>query len=168
MGNTTDLRRELKKRFYPLVAAHGFHIDKSAGPFGVDFRRMTADGIDVFDLQWDKYGRPRFVVNFGLCPATGAYHFGEHVLPEKVLAYMGSPSGRLGPGKGAGNHSWFRQDRAFFRRVVLRQQPRPAAEVVDELLGVFPELLAWFRDQRPGPHMVFANRHRQQRSAMTG
>jgi hypothetical protein len=40
MGRTTELRRELKRRFYPLAAALGFQIDNSFGPFGVDFRRF--------------------------------------------------------------------------------------------------------------------------------
>ena len=154
MGNTTELRRELKRRFYPFAAEHGFQIDTANGPFGIEFRRLTPDGVEVFDLQWEKSGRPRFVVNFGHCPAGGVIHAGEQVLPDKVLSYMGSSSGRLQPGKGSGTGCWFRQDRSFFRRVMLRQQPRAAAEVVDELLGLFQELQAWFRDRHVGPHIV--------------
>jgi len=154
MGKTTHLRRELKARFYPFAAARGFVLDTTHAPFSVDFRRITLDGVDVFDLQWDKSGQPRFVVNFGHCPLDGAVHHGERVAPDKVLAYMGSSSGRLQPGKGAGTHCWFSQDRPFFRRVVLRQQPRPAADVVDELLRLFPELERWFEHRRIGTHMV--------------
>jgi hypothetical protein len=157
MGRTTDLRRELKRRFYPFAAENGFQIDMTHGPFGVDFRRIRAEGIDVFDLQWEKYGKPRFVVNFGQCSATGVVHFEEHIPPEKVLAYMGSVSGRLGPGKGASTRSWFCQDRSVFRRVLLRQPDRPAAEVVDELLSLFPELEDWFQKGRVGPHMAIIN-----------
>lgn len=157
MGNTTDLRRELKKRFYPFVAKHGFQIDTTHSPFSIDFRRITAEGINVFDLRWEKYGRPRFVVNFGHCSASGVIHFGEEVPPGKVLSYMGSSSGRLQPKKGSGTGSWFRQDRSFFYRVVLRQQPRPAAEVVDELLSLFPELEEWFHHRHLGPHIVIMN-----------
>jgi len=154
MGKTTDLRRELKKRFYPFVAAYGFQIDMMHSPFSIEFRRMTAERIDVFDIQWEKHGRPRFVVNFGHCSTSGAVHFGEQVAPDRVLSYMGSSSGRLQPRKGSGTCAWFRQDRSFFRRVVLRHQPRTAAHVVDELLCLFPELEAWFRQQHLGPHMM--------------
>jgi hypothetical protein len=153
MGRTTDLRRELKRRFYPFAAGHGFEIDMTHGPFGVDFRRIGAEGIDVFDLQWEKYGRPRFVVNFGHCPANGVTRLGEQVPPDKVLSYMGSLSGCLQPAKGTGTHSWFCQDRSFFRRVVLRQQNRPTSDVVDELLSLFQELEDWFQNRRLGPHM---------------
>lgn len=153
MGRTTDLRRELKRRFYPFAAGRGFVVDTSSGPSSVDFRRFTATHVDVFDLQWEKYGRPRFVLNFGKASASGVTHFGETVLPEKVLSYMGPQSGRLRPGGGAGTSSWFCQDRPFFRRVVLRQADQPAANVVDLLLALFPEVDEWFKHGRLGPHM---------------
>lgn len=112
MGRTTNLRRELKRRFYPVAVAHGFNIDMTHGPFSVDFRRIRPDGIDVFDLQWEKYGSTR---------------------------------------------CWFCQDHSFFRRVLLRQQDRPASEVVDGLLSLFPELEDWFQNGRLGPHMSIIN-----------
>jgi hypothetical protein len=152
MGRTTELRRELKHRFYPVAAALGFQIDNSFGPFGVDFRRFTPTHLDIFDLQWEKSGHPRFVLNFGRTPADGVIHHGEQVPPERVLSYMGS-AGRLQPGTRASTSSWFRQDPVFFQRVVLRQTDRPAAEVVDELLSLFPELIEWFDHGRLGPHM---------------
>jgi hypothetical protein len=168
MGITTDLRRELKQRFYPFAAEHGFKIDTTHSPFSVKFRRITAERTDVFDLQWEKYGRPRFVVNFGQCSRSGAVHFGEHVPPDRVLPYMGSSSGRLQPQKGPGPRAWFRQGRSFFRRVVLRHQPRPAAYVVDELLCLFPELDEWFLHQRLGPHMVILSYPWQKQSEPHG
>ena len=166
MGTTTDLRRELKKRFYPFAAERGFQIDMTHSPFSVDFRRITMEGIDVFDLQWEKYGSPRFIVNFGHCPAGGVIHHGEQVPPEKVLSYMGSSSGRLQPKNGSGTRSWFCQDPSFFRHLVLRQQPRPAADVVDELLCLFPELEEWFRHRRMGPHMMLSNYPWQKQSGV--
>lgn len=168
MGNTTALRRELKKRFYPFVADQKFEIDRTSSPFSIDFRRSTAEGVDVFDIQWEKSGSPRFVVNFGHCPSSGVIHFGEPVAPDKVLSYMGSSSGRLQPGKGSSTRSWFCQDRSFFHRVVLRRPPRPAAAVVDELLSLFPELQEWFTRRRLGPHMVMAHNSRRKQSAAIG
>jgi hypothetical protein len=168
MGKTTDLRRELKNRFYPFVAERGFQIDMTHSPFSVDFRRITAERIDVFDLQWEKYGRPRFIVNFGHCSTSGAVHFGEQISPDRVLSYMGSLSGRLHAKKGSQTRAWFRQDRSFFRRVVLRHQPRPVAHVVDELLCLFPELEEWFRHQRLGAHMVIQSYPWQKQSGAQG
>ena len=153
MGRTTELRRELKRRFYPFVAGHGFQVDTKYGPIGTDFRRITSTCVDVFDIQWEKYGRPRFVLNFGKTPADGVMHFDEQVPPEKVLSYMGAQSGRLQPRRGPSANSWFRQDPTFFRRVLLRQPDRHPTDVVDELLVLFPELEEWFKNGQVGPHM---------------
>jgi hypothetical protein len=112
----------------------------------------------VFGLQWENCGRPRFVLNFGQCPATGAVHFNEHIPPEKVLPYMGTASGRLKPNKGgASTRCRFSQDHSFIRRILLRQQDRPAFEVVDQLLPLFPELEDWFQNGQLRPHMTNIN-----------
>jgi hypothetical protein len=152
MGRTTNLRRELSQRFYPFAKERGFQTDSSSGPLSVDFRRITFTSVDVFDLQWEKYGRPRFVLNFGKT-AAAVNHMGKLVPPEKVLSYMGLQSGRLQPGAGASTGSWFRQDHSFFRRVLLRQADRPARDVVDELLSLFPEVEEWFEKGILGSHM---------------
>jgi hypothetical protein len=153
MGRTTHLRQALRHTFYPFAIDCGFQVDEITAPLGVDFRRFSQDRIDVFDLQWEKHGRPRFVVNFGQTPSVGVIHFGEYVPPEKVLSYMGARSGRLQPRRGADTSSWFRQDRSFFKRLVLRQPLRPAEEVVEELLSLFQELERWFEQGRLGLHM---------------
>jgi hypothetical protein len=153
MGRTSDLRRELKRTFYPYVTDRGFQIDKSSGPHSIDFRRFGPDHIDVFDIQWEKYGRPRFVVNFGQAPSVGVTHSGESVPPEKILSYMGPQSGRLQPHVGAGTGSWFRQDYSFLQRIIFRQAVRPAEEVVGELMSLFNELESWFEHGQLGVHM---------------
>ena len=68
MGRTTDLRREMKRRFFPAMIDSGFSVDMRNAPSFVDFRRITPDAIQAFDIQWEKYGRPRFVINFGMRP----------------------------------------------------------------------------------------------------
>jgi hypothetical protein len=65
MGRTTDLRREIKRRFFPVMADKGFSLDMRDAPFFVGFRRMTSEAIYVCDIQWEKYSRPCFVINFG-------------------------------------------------------------------------------------------------------
>lgn len=83
MGKTTDLRRELKRTFYPYVTKSGFHIDKSTGPHSIVFRRFGPGHIDAFDIQWTKYGQ---------VPSAGVTHFGvlsfdkQFVLLRKSLA----------------------------------------------------------------------------------
>jgi hypothetical protein len=153
MGRTTELRRELKRRFYPVAERHGFILDMQSAPFGIDFRRISPASVDVFDLQWEKYGRPRFVVNFGKCPGGGATHLGERFPPDRVLSYMGPVHGRLQPGSGTRTTSWFSQDRPLLQQLLLRRGNRSPAAVVDSLLTLFPELEEWFQRGAVGPHL---------------
>lgn len=156
MGRSTELRREMKNRFYPYVKSIGFTVDLSHGPNSQDFRRIKENEVDVFDIQWEKYGLPRFVINFGKCPKEGVMHLGQPIPAEKVLSYMGSMQGRLRPSGQASETStrrWFCQDRSFFLRVLLKRPDRPACDVVDELMRLFAELEAWFDTGLVGPHM---------------
>ena len=131
MGRTSELRREIKMRFVPLAAASGFALSEAHAPGFLEFRRVVGDGEHLFDVQWEKYGRPRFVVNFS--------SDGKH--------------GRLQPRAGAGTSSWFRQDATLLDRLLFRPSLRPSSEVVDELISLFPELEGFFSQQVLGKHM---------------
>lgn len=132
MGRTTELRREIRKRVIPLATASGFALSQADAPFVWEFRRTVGGDEHYFDVQWEKYGRPRFVVNFS---SSGKF-------------------GRLQPGSGTGTSSWFRQDSTLFERLLLRPALRPPSEVVDELLALFPELEEYFSEGQVGRHMV--------------
>lgn len=156
MARSTELRREITNRFHPYVKNIGFTVDLRHDPNSQDFRRIKENEVDVFDIQWEKHGLPRFVINFGKCPKEGVMHLGQPIPAEKVLSYMGSVQGRLRPSEQTSETStrrWFCQDRSFFLRVLLRRPDRPACEVVDELMRLFPELEAWFNTDAVGPHM---------------
>jgi hypothetical protein len=45
----------------------------------VGFRRITPQAIHVCDIQREKYGRPRFAINFGQCGPAGAICHGQPV-----------------------------------------------------------------------------------------
>jgi hypothetical protein len=131
MGRTTELRRELRKRFIPLATSKGFALSEANAPFSWEFRRVVGGDEQSFDIQWEKYGRPRFVVNFssrGRC-------------------------GRLQPGSGTGTSSWFRQDPTILDRLLLRAALRAPAEVVDELIALFSELEQFFSEGLVGKHV---------------
>ena len=121
MGRTTELRREIKRRFFPAMTAKGFSTDMRYAPFFVGCRRMTPQGIHVCDIQWDKYGRPRFVINFGKCSLAGVICHGQPVRPEDVTASETPLRGRLAPGRHSTVGGWFRQDRP------LIESPPPIA-----------------------------------------
>jgi len=53
MGRTTELRREIKRRFFPLGIAKGFSSDMRLRLPG----KLASDAIFVCDIQWEKYVR---------------------------------------------------------------------------------------------------------------
>ena len=153
MGNTTELRREIKRTFLPFAETHGFNIDRRYSPQFLEFRRVTESEMHLFDIQWEKYGKPRFVVNFGKCPADGVEFNGEMLSPDQVSPAHCSIKGRLQPGKGPMTSSWFRQDKPLLARLWSRESLYPPSQVVGELITLFPELEAYWQDGNTGSHL---------------
>ncbi len=153
MGNTTELRREIKRTFVPFAEARGFNFDQRYSPQFLEFRRIIDGELHLFDIQWEKYGKPRFVVNFGKSPADGVKFNGELLPPDKVSPAHCSVKGRLQPGKGPMTSSWFRQDKPLLARLVSRESLYPPSHVVGELIALFPELEAYWRDGSSGSHL---------------
>src|SRR5215831_8895137 len=153
MGRTTDLRREIKRRFFPVMTAKGFSADMRHAPFFICFRRMTPEAIHVCDIQWEKYGRPRFVINFGKCSPAGVICHGRPVRPEDVTPSATPLSGRLAPGRHSTVGGWFRQDRPLMESIIHLSRLRPPGEVVTTLLTVFHEVEDWWEDSSVGPHV---------------
>jgi len=152
MGRTTALRAELKRRLYPALLQQGFLPDLRSAPTTITFRRTTATAVHVCDVQFEKYGSPRLVVNFGRCGPKGMICHGEHVAAADVCPGQTLRSGRLTPRPGGSTAAWFRQDRGLLARLIGRPD-RPAREVVSELLALLPEVEAFFADGAVGPHL---------------
>jgi hypothetical protein len=152
MGYTTALRREIKERFTPAMAERGFACDMRKAPQFFTFRRITPDAVQVFDIQWEKYGRPRFVVNFGQCAAAGVVIGGELVAPQDVFPNSTPIWGRLSPGRGGTTGNWFRQDRPLLERIGTWSSTRSPAEVMTTLMTLFPELEEFWKNGQTGRH----------------
>lgn len=153
MGATTDLRREIKKAFVPFVQERGFVMSNRHAPNIIEFRRQAASGIHVFDIQWEKYGRPRFVINFGICPTEGITVHGQHFPAAEVATGWLPENGRLQPGRGTSSRSWFRQDKPLLQRVLSREGLYPAAQVIAGLIQLFPEIERYWSSGAAGPHL---------------
>lgn len=119
----------------------------------ITFRRTIGESLHVFDVQWDKYGRPRFVVNFGTCPAGGLHVSGKDIPADQVLAGWAPQRGRLQPCAGASSANWFRQDKSLVARLFFGVAPHPASEVVAQLTQLFPELEAYWSAGTIGKHL---------------
>ncbi|MCE9601431.1 MAG: hypothetical protein K8S21_04345 [Gemmatimonadetes bacterium] len=150
---TTPLRRALKLVFYASVADAGFAIDRRGRPGTTVLRRVSGDVVHLLEVQWEKYGRPRFTLNFGTCPAAGLRIRDELHVPGQVLPTWCPDAGTLRPRRGATSRSWFRQDRPFLQRLLGRPALREPSEVVGELVTLFPELERYWSTGEIGEHM---------------
>ena len=141
MSRTTELRDELKARLFPLAIEKGFSLDKGQGPYFRSFRKVEGGELFVFELQWDKYHRPRFVINFGQCPAADMEFGGKQLSTADICPAHTAKQGRLYPRKVRfqTTRSWFCQDRHFLLRW-LGFKNRPASKVVDQAIGAFQDL----------------------------
>jgi hypothetical protein len=151
VGTTTALRRALKTTFFPRTIERGFVIDERRQPVSTTFRRRVGTVVQIFEVQWDKYGRPRFAVHFGTCPADGL-RVGETLFaPDDTLPTWCSDVGTLEPR--ARKHGWFRQDATWLQRMIGRPPLRDPAHVVEELRTAFRELEAYWENGQMGRHI---------------
>jgi hypothetical protein len=159
MGRTTDLRRAVAAGLVPVIEAAGFVTDRREMPRILRFRRRDAGRVQILEIQWETYGRPRFVLNYGTCPAEGLLIDGRLHPPEAVSAGWLPDAGRLQPRRGAGPGAWFRQDRPWLHRFLGRGALRPAPEVAAACVALLPQVLAHFAGALPGPQMRASHAH---------
>jgi hypothetical protein len=153
LGSTTELRRALKATFLPYASDRGFVIDARRQPVSTIFRRRAQRRVEMFEVQWEKYGRPRFALRFGTCPAEGLWITGVLQQPDETLPTWCPDAGTLQPRRGTSTRAWFRQDSSVVLRLLGRPALRPPADVVSELLALFPELERYWTSGAIGPHI---------------
>jgi hypothetical protein len=158
MGRTTALRHQIKQAFIPYLAAKGFSVDMRDAPQFFTFRQITAHAVNVCDIQWEKHGRPRFVVNFGKCGAHGVVLRGQRILPDDITSYHGIVRGRLHPGSRRTTRGWFRQDRPLLERIASWSQFYAPQEVVAKLIALFGEVEEFWNSGQVGPHIQLMTR----------
>jgi hypothetical protein len=152
MGSTTELRRALKASFFPHARERGFALDETRQPNSTVFRRRVGDRVQLFEVQWEKYGRPRFAVHFGSCPAEGLHVDGKVLAPEETFPTWCSDAGSLQPRPRTVTSS-FRQDATFVQRLLGRPAVRDPVDVVEELFAWFPEVERYWASGEIGPHV---------------
>lgn len=153
MGTTTELRREIKSRFFPYVEQLGFKFDEREAPTFWIFRRTAVDTAQLFSIQWEKYGRPRFRLDFGSCSIDGLALPGKQIALADVHPHWLSDCLTLKPRTGFFASDWFRQDRGAMRKLLGAEPLRSPAEVVDELMRVFTEVESYWSYGAAGKHI---------------
>ena len=153
MGASTSLRAVLKKRFIPYAEERGFCVDLRHQPISTTFRRRRGDTVHAFDIQWDKGGRPRFVVNCGMSALQSFPEEKKESALLEVWPFAADVSGRLFRRRGLLLGNWFRLDVPIHWRLLLFRSSYDPDMVVDELVERFPEVETWWSSGVVGPHM---------------
>ena len=153
MTATQELRQLVKTRFFPYAEGRGFARARSTHPHFTTFRRFTLDTAQVFNVQWDKYGASRFVVNFGEAPRVGVRLWGRHIAAENLEPQDCPERGRLQRKGGPYLRCWFQLKKPLLEALRTVERRYTAESVVEELLSVFPEVETWWEDRTVGPHL---------------
>src|SRR5262249_12660010 len=147
------LREALKARFYPYAESRGFVRAKTSHPHFTTFRRVDGDTVRVFDVQWDKYSRPMFVLNFGEGPKEGVTLWGTHTGGAELDPLDCAEGGRLQRKKGPSLACWFQLNKPLVEALRTMERHYTPEVVVNHLLDVFPELEEWWERRAIGPHL---------------
>src|SRR5882672_11398081 len=141
------LRAELSQRLIPVLLFSGYRgpSELKGNALVHEYRRSAAQGTQVLEIQFEKYQLPRFVFNLHVEPLGGM----------QILTRDGGTiiSGRFKARPGATTRSWFRADRSWWERVVLRRHATLENEAVQLCLSLLPEVEAWWGTHSSSPHI---------------
>jgi len=152
MSRSSSLREALKREFYPYVEERGFTRGKATSLF-TPFRRMAGNTVHVFDVQWDKYGAPQFVINFGEAEVGAGLPAGVHISAPELEPHHCLLRGRLQRRRGGTMSAWFQLRKPWVEVILSGQLRYNSAEVASQVMGCFPELEAWWSNKQEGPHV---------------
>ena len=147
-----DLRKELTNLLLPELRARGFDGPKSISGNALlhDFWRPCGDVVHNLNIQLEKYGRPRFMVNLAVGPTDGF---------DALISRGGMvKNGRVRASAGLSSRAWFRADQTLWQRLLGRTACKPH-EAVAACLAVLPEMDAWWESQQPSEHITVDSTH---------
>ena len=143
------LRDAIKAAFYPFALERGFVRGKASSLF-VPFRRTIGNKVQVFEIQWDKSHRPRFVVNFGEAPADGCEFFGKYIGAEFVEPQHCPVGGRLQRWRGGSMRTWFQLSKPWAETLYTLKWSYTPEEVAVQLITGLAELESWWETKHEG------------------
>lgn len=152
MSRSSALRNAIKASFYPFAVEHGFTRGKTTSMF-TPFRRVRGNVVQVFDIQWDKYGGPRFVINFGEAPSDGVEFAGQKLSADELDPVHCPLKGRLQRWRGGSLRTWFQLSKPWLETLRTGRWAYTPEEVAAQVVECFAELEAWWDSKQEGPHV---------------
>lgn len=141
------LRRAIQDSFHTHLLRLGFQPERKRDDF-VSYRRIRSAQHELVEVQLDKYGRPRFVLNFGAVPACGIVDaYGRFIAAEDVQIAQLVQQGRLYSVPYSA--IWFRPKRLFG----IRSADAAVAKAISHLVYEFGQVEQWFETGACGPNI---------------
>ena len=153
MAKTKTIRDALRSVFYPHVLSLGFEVDKRWQPEIVVFRRFGAEVVHVFDIQWDKYHRPKFVINFSEAPIEGVDFCGKWMDPKDVMSVHCGSYLRLVRNQGRFTNRWFQLRRPLLEQLLSLKRNYDPEEIASQVVNRFDEVEDWWANKAVGRHV---------------
>lgn len=152
MSLASPLRDALKATFYPFASKQGF-VRGRATSIVTPFRRMRGGRVQVFEVQWDHNGRPRFVINFGEASADGVEFAGQKVSAQQLDPSQCELQGRLQRWRGGSPRTWFQLSKPWPETLRTFRWEYSPEEVAAQVVSCFSELEAWWANKQEGRHI---------------
>ncbi|HRN82635.1 MAG TPA: DUF4304 domain-containing protein [Nitrosomonas europaea] len=141
------LQKALKEDFHEYMLQLGFQPEHRRGDV-FPYRRIRDGSNDLVEVQFDKYERPRFVLNFGSVPADGIIDaYGRFVPAKNVCIAQLVQHGRLH----AFPYSiiWFKPNTLLG----FRSDEVAVNKVISHFIFQAEQVERWFRAGISGPNL---------------
>jgi hypothetical protein len=146
------IRALVGSRFAELVKSRGFERRRGSVRL-YRFRRKSAERHDLLEVQFDRYMRPRFIVNFGTVSSDGLVDgYGRNLAADDVQIVHLPVSGRLNACPRLLLEYWF-----GVGWVTIGSAERAAELQIDKLTRLFPHVEHWFATGRAGLRLAVRN-----------
>lgn len=118
---------------------------KIAFPLG-RLKRMRDHNLDVIEFQFDKYKKPKFVINFGVVPSGGVtLPWGNHL--DQSIADVSALSEAYRLYKSSYSSRWFEVG------LLSAKNEQSITSLVDKAIVLSNEINKWFEYKHVGKHM---------------
>lgn len=134
------LRDFAKSRFSEFLKELGFERNGDS-LISYQYRRRLEQRHDIVEIQFDKYKRPRFILNFGKVPAQGIIDsYGRFVKADKTRISQLVKQGRLyAYPKFTFLENWF-----GVSWITIWPPEKAAEKQIEKLIRLFPHVDHWF------------------------
>lgn len=145
-----ELRNQLTERFIPELSRIGFVGPNKISGNGIihEFKRTNSKVTQILDIQFEKYGLARFVINLTISPNEGV----ETLIENGGTIVAGRVQARPGPS----TRHWFRADRPLWGRIFGKTSNR-VFDAVSDALATLEEIEQWWENPSPSRHIIDSN-----------